>query len=109
MCSDEKESSTFHSELVHKNRGIANFSLCVAVSLFFSHRSLTRQLHDRCSKCLRRLTKTCTREEEVEEEYSRDCRMNVSSGPLVSLIFGRLFSYFLPTPTSSSSSETGQQ
>lgn len=45
----------------------------------------------------------------MEEEYSRDCRMNVSSGPLVSLTFGRLFSHFLPTSRPPSFSETRQQ
>lgn len=53
-----------------------------------SHRSLTRQHHGRCSRCLTRLTKSCTKEEAAEEGSSRGCRMNVSSGPLISCIFG---------------------
>lgn len=53
-----------------------------------SHRSLTRQHRGRCSRCLTRLTKSCTKEEAAEEGSSRGCRMNVSSGPLISRIFG---------------------
>lgn len=75
------------TELVHENRGITTFLfLCVFLSL----RSSTRQRHGRCSKCLRRLTKSCMRGEAAGEAFSRDCRMNVSSGPRVSPISGML-------------------
>lgn len=67
----------------------------LSLSIFLSHRSSTRQRHGRCSKCLRRLTKSCMRGEAVEEGYSRGCRMNVSSGPHVSHIFGTFPSNFL--------------
>ncbi len=58
--------------------------------VFLSHRSSTRQRHGRCSKCLRRLTKSCMRGAAAEEGYSRGCRMNVSNGPHVSHTFGTL-------------------
>lgn len=62
--------------------------------LFFfvrlSHRSLTKQHRGRCSKCLKRSTKSCTRGEVPGLGFSGGCRRSVSSGPLASLIFGTL-------------------
>lgn len=62
--------------------------------LCHSQRSLTKQHHSRCSKCLKRSTKSCMRGEAVELGFSRDCRMSVNSGPLASLIFGILPTVF---------------
>lgn len=56
--------------------------------LCLSQRSLTKQRRGRCSKCLKSSTKSCTRGEALEPGSSRGCRMNVSSGPLASLISG---------------------
>lgn len=58
-----------------------------------SHRSLTKQHRGRCSKCLKRLTKSCTRGEAPGPGSSGGCRRSVSSGPLASLIFGTLPSF----------------
>lgn len=56
-----------------------------------SHRSSTRQRRGKCSKCLMRSTKSCTKGEAVKERSSRGCRMSVSNGPHASHIFGRSF------------------
>lgn len=55
-----------------------------------SHRSLTKQHRGRCSKCLKRSTKSCMRGEAPGLGFSGGCRRSVSSGPLASLIFGTL-------------------
>lgn len=81
----------------------------LSLSVFPSHRSSTRQRHGRCSKCLRRSTKSCTRGEAAEEGYSRGCRMSVSSGPHVSHIFGMLSTVSYQPPDLLLLSETGQQ
>lgn len=81
----------------------------LSLSGFPSHRSLTRQRHGRCSKCLKRLTKSCMRGEAVEKGYSKGCRMSVSSGPLVSHIFGIWAAVFYQPLDFLLLSEWGQQ
>lgn len=63
---------------------------CFFFFVRLSHRSLTKQHRGRCSKCLKRSTKSCTRGEARGLASSGGCRRSVSSGPLASLIFGTL-------------------
>lgn len=71
---------------------------CRSPAVFSSRRSSTKRRPGKCSKCLRRSTKSCTKGEAAGEASSRACRMSASSGPRVSHIFGALFTVSPPHP-----------
>ncbi|MEQ2201178.1 hypothetical protein XENOCAPTIV_008730 [Xenoophorus captivus] len=60
------------------------FSWGYDVSLLLSS---TRRHRGRCSRCLMRLTRSCTKGEAVGKGYSRGCRTNARSGPHAFRIF----------------------
>lgn len=93
QCPINRQISSFQSQScgIITEAWLTLLPVFLSLSVFLSHRSSTRQRRGRCSKCLRRLTKSCTRGEAAGEGYSRGCRMNVSSGSHDSHIFGIVF------------------